>query len=117
MEEFGFPKFDFYLDESDPDEVILRRQDGSFVSAFSARGATREGIIEVAREEIYRLKHPPGHVLVGGVFLYSRTRLRLHPGQPLDPDLVHDHWQHNLLVRRNARDDQDRQGSARLTPV
>jgi hypothetical protein len=31
MEELGFPKFDYYLDESDPDIVILRRQDGSFV--------------------------------------------------------------------------------------
>ena len=30
-------KFDYYLDESDPDIVVLRRQDGSFVAAFSAR--------------------------------------------------------------------------------
>ncbi len=55
MEELGFPKFDYYLDESDPDEVILRRRDGSFVSAFSVRGATREGIIEVAREDYREL--------------------------------------------------------------
>ena len=40
------PKFDYYLDNSDPDIVILRRQDGAFVAAFSARGATREGIVE-----------------------------------------------------------------------
>ena len=33
-----FAKFDYYLDESDPDIVILRRQDGAFVAAFSARG-------------------------------------------------------------------------------
>ena len=46
MEELRFPKFDYYLDESDPDVVILRRQGGSFVAAFSARGATREGITE-----------------------------------------------------------------------
>jgi hypothetical protein len=39
-----FPKFDYYLDESDPDIVILRRQDDSFVAAFSARGVTKEGL-------------------------------------------------------------------------
>ena len=49
------PKFDYYLDESDPDIVVLRRQDGSFVAAFSARGATREGIVEAAREDYRRL--------------------------------------------------------------
>jgi hypothetical protein len=38
MEEKKLPKFDYYLDESDPDIVLLRRQDGSFVAAFSARG-------------------------------------------------------------------------------
>ena len=48
------PKFDYYLDESDPDVVVLRRQDNSFVAAFSARGATREGIMEAAKED-YRL--------------------------------------------------------------
>jgi hypothetical protein len=55
MEELSFPKFDYYLDESDPDVVILRRQDGSFVAAFSARGATREGIVEAAKEDYGRL--------------------------------------------------------------
>ena len=50
-----FPKFDYYLDESDPDVVILRRQDGSFVAAFSASGATREGIDEAAREDYWKL--------------------------------------------------------------
>jgi hypothetical protein len=45
-----FPSFDYYLDESDPDIVVLRRQDGSYVAAFSAIGATREGIVEAARE-------------------------------------------------------------------
>ena len=51
MQELHVPKFNYYLDESDPDIVILRRQDGSFVAAFSARGATREGIVEAARED------------------------------------------------------------------
>jgi hypothetical protein len=31
------PKFGYYIDKSDPDVVVLRRQDGSFVAAFSAR--------------------------------------------------------------------------------
>jgi hypothetical protein len=30
--------------------VILRRQDDSFVAAFSARGVTKEGLVEVAKE-------------------------------------------------------------------
>jgi hypothetical protein len=51
MEEEKLPKFDYYLDESDPDIVVLRREDGSFVAAFSARGATREGIVEAAKED------------------------------------------------------------------
>jgi hypothetical protein len=49
------PKFDYYLDESDPDVLILRRQDGTFVAAFSAQGATREGILEAAGEDYQKL--------------------------------------------------------------
>ena len=45
------PKFDYHIDESDPDVLVLRRQDGSSVAALSARGATREGIVEAARED------------------------------------------------------------------
>ena len=45
------PKFDYYLDESDPEVLVLRRQDGAFVAAFSAWGATREGIVEAAEED------------------------------------------------------------------
>ena len=48
--EIFFPKFNYYLDESDPDIVILRGQDDSFVAAFSARGVTKEGVIEAAKE-------------------------------------------------------------------
>ncbi|HET7272581.1 MAG TPA: hypothetical protein VFI90_16030 [Rubrobacter sp.] len=44
----------YYLDESDPDILILRRRDNSFVAAFSASGATREGICEAAKEDYYR---------------------------------------------------------------
>jgi hypothetical protein len=42
---------DFYLDESDPDIITLRRKDGTFVAAFSAQGATREGIVEAAMQD------------------------------------------------------------------
>jgi hypothetical protein len=49
------PKIDYYLDESDPDVVVLRRQDGAFVAAFSARGVTTEGIVEAAKEDYRKL--------------------------------------------------------------
>ena len=67
MEELSFPKFDYHLDESDPDVVILRRQDGSFVSAFSARGATKEGILGAAKEDYGRLMEANADLLgLGG---------------------------------------------------
>jgi hypothetical protein len=50
-EEQRLPKFDYHLDESDPDVLVVRRQDGAFVAAFSATGATREGIVEAAKED------------------------------------------------------------------
>ena len=50
-DELLLPKFDYYIDESDPDIVILRRPDGSFVAAFSARGATEEGITRAAKDD------------------------------------------------------------------
>ena len=55
MKQLLLPKFDYYLNNSDPDIVILRRQDGAFVAAFSARGATREGIVDAAKEDYGRL--------------------------------------------------------------
>jgi hypothetical protein len=55
MEGLRFPKFDYYLDESDPDVVVLRRQDGTFVAAFSATGATKEGLVEAAKEDYAEL--------------------------------------------------------------
>jgi len=51
------PKFDYYVDESDTDILVLRRQDGAFVAAFSAQGATREGIVEAAQEDYLRIIH------------------------------------------------------------
>ena len=55
MVEPMYPKFDYYLDEADPDILVLRRQDGSFVAAFSARGATKEGIAQAAEEDYQAL--------------------------------------------------------------
>jgi hypothetical protein len=46
--------FNYILDESDPDIFILRRRGGCFVAAFSASGATKEGIREAAMED-YRI--------------------------------------------------------------
>jgi hypothetical protein len=54
-EELLFPSFGYLLDESDPDIVVLRRQDDAFVAAFSMRGATREGIVEAAKEDYREL--------------------------------------------------------------
>jgi len=52
----GLPRFDYHLDEHDPDVVVLRRrQEGAFVAAFSAQGATREGILEAAKEDYAKL--------------------------------------------------------------
>jgi hypothetical protein len=64
MEDLRLPKFDYYLDESDPDIVILHRQDGSFVAAFSAR-ASREGICEAAEEDYRELLRSHARFLHG----------------------------------------------------
>ena len=49
----------YVLDESDPDILVLRRADGYFVAAFSARGATKEGVRQAAEED-WRQRHPLG---------------------------------------------------------
>lgn len=49
----------YVLDESDPDILMLQRADGSFVAAFSAQGATREGIRQAAEED-WRQRNPLG---------------------------------------------------------
>ena len=57
------PPSSYYLDESDPDILMLCRQDECFVAAFSAVGATREGIVEAAKEDYYwtlRAQTPAG---------------------------------------------------------
>jgi hypothetical protein len=50
MEQLLLPKFDYYLDQSDPDIVILRRQDGSFVAAFSADGT---GVVKLTDSQSF----------------------------------------------------------------
>ena len=35
--------------------MILRSQDGAFVAAFSAQGATREGLVEAAKEDYWKV--------------------------------------------------------------
>jgi hypothetical protein len=54
-EDLLFPVFEYHLDESDPDIVVLRRQDDTVVATFSARGVTPEGIIEAAKEDYREL--------------------------------------------------------------
>jgi hypothetical protein len=54
-EEEVFPVFEYHLDESNPDIVVLRRQDDTFVAVFSARGVTPEGIVEAAKEDYRQL--------------------------------------------------------------
>jgi hypothetical protein len=54
-EELLLPKFDYYLDESNPDIVILLRQDGAFAAAFGAQGLTREGLVEAAKEDYWKV--------------------------------------------------------------
>ena len=54
-EELLFPLFEYHLDESDSDIVVLRRQDDAFVAAFSARGVKRESIVDAARKDYCKL--------------------------------------------------------------
>jgi hypothetical protein len=58
MCEAELPKH-YLLDESDPDIVVVRRDDGTFVAAFSARGATNEGLVEAARADYGALIKQP----------------------------------------------------------
>jgi hypothetical protein len=54
MDKLKLPTLNYFLDESYPDVLILRRQDGAFVGAFSPQGATEEGIREAAMDD-YRV--------------------------------------------------------------
>jgi hypothetical protein len=52
---------DYRMDKADADVAVLRRQDGSFVAAFSALGATGEAIRRAAEED--RVKGERSHRL------------------------------------------------------
>lgn len=41
----------YLLDASDPDVLLLLREDGTTVAVFSAMGATAEGLLEAAEED------------------------------------------------------------------
>ena len=75
MEQLLLAKFEYYLDKSDPDIVILRRQDGAFVAAFSARGATREAIVEAAKEDYERLRYEGMGIEQAMIFVGHRFRM------------------------------------------
>ena len=61
VNELKFRAFNYYLDESDPDVFVLRRQGGAFVAAFSASGITKEGIVEAAKEDYRALLRAHWH--------------------------------------------------------
>ena len=44
----------YFLDKSDSDILILRQKDGTFIAAFSARGAIEEGIADAAKGDLTR---------------------------------------------------------------
>lgn len=41
----------YILDESDPDILVLRRSDGTFVAAFNADAATKESILGMLKSD------------------------------------------------------------------
>jgi hypothetical protein len=45
--------------------LVLRRQDGTFVAVFSARGATKEGIVEAAEQDYGALLRENADLLPG----------------------------------------------------
>ncbi len=120
MGEEMLPKIDYYIDESDPDVVVLRRQDGAFVAAFSARGATKEGIVEAAKEDYRQLVSR----LRAGKEQEVSSEFPVRPGQdrvelvlsggpdPTDPLWVHDDLSvflntNAILVDDNEHSDED----------
>ncbi len=48
---YGFVPEGYTLDRSDPDVLILRREDGSFVGVFTAQGVTVQGILAAVKED------------------------------------------------------------------
>ena len=46
-----FPSAGYSLDKSDPDVIVLRRGDGTFVAAFSVLGATQKAVQRAAEDD------------------------------------------------------------------
>jgi hypothetical protein len=88
----------YVLDASDPDILMLCRSDGSFVAAFSVRGATREGILEAAEED-WRQRNR----LVGepGASSKSRDRGEADPNENVG-------WEEFLKLEQRALEDRRR---------
>jgi hypothetical protein len=80
-EEEVFPVFEYHLDESDPDMVVLRRQDDTFVAAFSARGVTPEASSKRLRKTTVNSSAFAGH----GKWRNPSTTRALDP----DAGLIH----------------------------
>ena len=53
-EEYDFLPEGYHLDKSDPDVLVLRREDGTTVAYFSIQGVTQQGIIGAAKEDLQR---------------------------------------------------------------
>lgn len=79
-------RIDYALDESDPDFLVLRREDGSTVATFSAWGAARENILEAADRATVRNDSLPLQSLVSNPqsirIVWTRRRIRSNPGPP-----------------------------------
>ena len=65
-EELRLPAFNYYIDESGPDILVLRRQGGAFVAAFTAHVATRQCILEAAKAD-YRAVVEANKDTLGGL--------------------------------------------------
>lgn len=48
--DYEFVPTGYFLDKSDPDIFVLRRDDGTFVAVFSASGITVQGILDAVRD-------------------------------------------------------------------
>jgi hypothetical protein len=51
MDDPRFPPAGYRLDKLDPDVLVLRRGDGTFVAAFSALGATRKAVQRAVEDD------------------------------------------------------------------
>lgn len=52
----------YAVDASDPDLLLLLRPDGTMAAAFSATGATTDGILEAAEQDVRKAKRAPDRV-------------------------------------------------------